>query len=89
MGYFNRILNNCNDTSLLLLKSKEGKVTPRQRLEMRFHTYFCKCCQNFEKQSGLIDKSLRAYFRDIAISPPVKPSEEFKKKIREELNKCS
>ena len=81
MSYFNRILNNCSEASLLALKSKEEKLPLGQKLEMRFHIYFCKCCKNFEKQSNLIDKSLKAYFKENKEQP--KASEDFKNKLKD------
>ncbi|HET9056761.1 MAG TPA: hypothetical protein VFN30_07935 [Chitinophagaceae bacterium] len=86
MGYLKKILNNCNETSLLILKNKEEKLSFRQKLEMKFHIYFCKCCENFEKQSNQIDKSLKAYFESINDRPAVKVSDDFKQRVKEKLN---
>ncbi len=85
MGYLKRILNNCVEASLLSLKNKEEKITLKQKFEMEFHILFCKCCKNFVKQSPMIDKSLKAYFKDIDNNPPLKASDSFKEKIREKL----
>jgi hypothetical protein len=83
MGYLKKILNNCKEASLLALKSKEEQLTLRQKFEMRFHIYFCRCCENFEKQSSQIDKSMRAFFE--ANQPPIKASDDFKAKMKEKL----
>jgi hypothetical protein len=82
MSYFNRILNNCSEASLLALKSKEEQLSFKQKFETRFHIYFCKCCKNFEKQSNKIDESLKAFFKDIE-NKDVKASESFKNKMKE------
>jgi len=82
MSYFNRILNNCSETSLLALKSKEEQLSFKQQFEIRFHIYFCKCCKNFEKQSGKIDESLKAFFTNVE-NKEVKASESFKNKMKE------
>ncbi|HMG83537.1 MAG TPA: hypothetical protein VK559_10925 [Ferruginibacter sp.] len=82
MSYLNRILNNCSEASLLALKSKEETLSFKQKFETRFHIYFCKCCKNFEKQSGKIDTSLKAFFKDIE-NKDVKASESFKNKMKE------
>ena len=83
MSYFKRILNNCNEASMLALKSKEEKLSPRQKFGMKFHLTFCKCCQNFEKQSELIDKSLKAYFKETHGKEQPKASEDFKNKLKD------
>lgn len=85
MGYFKRILNNCNEASLLALKSKEERLSLQQKLEMRFHIYFCRCCENFEKQSQQIDKSLKVFFSETQSKPGLKVSDEFKTKLKEKL----
>jgi hypothetical protein len=83
MAYFNRILNNCAEASLLALKNEEEKITLKQKFEMKFHILFCKCCKNFVKQSPLIDKSMKAYFD--STQPPQKASQDFKSKMKAQL----
>jgi hypothetical protein len=85
MGYFKRILNNCVEASLLSLKDKEEKITFKEKFEMKFHIFFCKCCKNFIKQSPMIDESMKAYLKDIYIKPPVKASEEFKARLKQQF----
>jgi len=85
MGYFSRILNNCNETCILSLRSKEEKLSFRQKIEMKIHLHFCDCCQNFTKQSDIIDDTLKAYFEDANEQPPVKASEDFKAKLKDKL----
>ncbi len=85
MGYFKRILNNCVEASLLSLKNEEEKITFKQKMEMKFHILFCKCCKNFTKQSPMIDESMKAYFKDIENNPPVKASDDFKARMKEQF----
>jgi hypothetical protein len=85
MSYFKRILNNCNEASLLALKSKEEELTLKQKFETRFHIVFCKCCKNFERQSTIIDYSLKAYFKSPEAQEQTKASESFKNKLKEKL----
>ncbi len=82
MGYLKKILNNCDETCILSLRSKEEKISFKHKVEMKIHLYFCKCCQNFEKQSGQIDESMKAYFEDIDNKPPVKASDNFKARMK-------
>lgn len=80
MEYLNKILNNCNEASLLAIKRKDVKIGFKQQFELRVHLYFCKCCQNFEKQSAIIDLSLQKYFS--GENPAIKASEDFKAKLK-------
>lgn len=85
MGYLSRILNNCNETCINSLRGKEEKLTLRQRLEMRIHLHFCKCCQNFTRQSDMIDETMKGFFKEMESQPPVKASDEFKARMREQF----
>ena len=85
MGYFKRILNNCVEASLLSLKSKEEKITLKQKFEMKFHVFFCRCCKNFTKQSVQIDESMKAYIEEMDSKPPVKASDVFKARMKEQF----
>lgn len=85
MGYLRRILNNCDKASLLALKSKEEKITLQQRVEMNFHIFFCRCCKNFTKQSSKIDVSLNEHFKELDIKPPLKASDDFKARMKEQF----
>lgn len=85
MSYLKRILNNCSETSLLALRSKEEKLPFSEKFVTRFHIVFCKCCRNFEKQSNIIDHSLKEYFKQLDGDNKIKASEDFKAKLKEKL----
>jgi hypothetical protein len=85
MKYLHKILNNCEEVSLLALQSAEQPLSFRKRLEMNIHLYYCRCCSNFVKQSKLIDKSLRKYMDSLEKYPPFTASDDFKKKLKEQL----
>jgi hypothetical protein len=87
MGYFKKILNNCNEVSLLSLKGKEEALTLQQQFETKFHILFCKCCKNFNIQSDKIDQSLKVMFKDVDKHPPIKADDDFKSKLKDILNK--
>ena len=87
MGYFNKILNNCNKASLLLLQSKQDKLSIKQIFEIKFHLAFCKCCKNFDIQSNKIDQSLQALFKNSHHQSTTKASNELKQKLNDILDK--
>ncbi len=85
MNYLHKILNNCDEVSLLALKSEEEPLPFKKWLEVRIHLYYCRCCSNFVKQSKLMDKSLGKYFKRMDEQPPLKASDDFKEKLKEQL----
>jgi hypothetical protein len=85
MGYFSRILNNCNETCILSLRNKEEQLSLKQKIEMKIHLRFCKCCQNFTQQSDIIDKTMNQFFEQMDNQPPLKASADFKAKMKEQL----
>jgi hypothetical protein len=85
MAYLKKILDNCVEASVLALKNKEVSITLKQKFEMRLHIMFCKCCKNFSIQSSQIDTSLKKHFEELENNPPVKVSDDFKKRLKDQL----
>ncbi len=80
-SYINRILNNCSEVSLNYLKKDEETFPLKQRIEMKIHVHFCKCCQNFIHQSDIIDNQLKLYKESLLHDKKVKASDELKDKL--------
>jgi len=70
----------------MALQAKELKLPFRKRLEMKIHLYYCRCCSNFVKQSAMIDKTLGHLVQKMEHEPPFKADEDFKEKLRKEIN---
>ena len=87
MKFLNHLLNNCEETSLNIVKSKEISLSFSSWLKMKFHILFCKCCQNFKKQTETIDKVLHQYFDPEIDNGSERVSQELKEKIKEKLKK--
>jgi hypothetical protein len=85
MKYLHKILNNCDEVSLLALRSKEAPLPLIKHLEVAIHLYYCRCCSNFVKQSKLMDKSLWNYFNKMGEEPPFKVSKDFKEMLKQKL----
>lgn len=85
MKYFNKLLHDCEEASILSLKNKEEGITLKQQFEVKFHMLFCKCCKNFTKQSVIIDESIKAFFKGMESNPPMKASDSFKARIEKLL----
>ncbi|ANF51142.1 hypothetical protein A0O34_11725 [Chryseobacterium glaciei] len=87
MKFFNRLLNNCEETSLNIIKSEETSLSFSAWLKMKFHILFCKCCQNFKKQTKVIDEALYKHFESEMNEDGEHLSQELKDKIKESLKK--
>ncbi|MFP3594008.1 hypothetical protein [Chryseobacterium sp. SIMBA_038] len=87
MKFFNRLLNNCEETSLNIIKSEETSLSFSAWLKMKFHILFCKCCQNFKKQTKVIDEALYKHFDSEMNENEEHVSQELKDKIKESFKK--
>ncbi len=85
MSYLSRIFNNCSETCILSLKSKEERISLKQKIEMKIHLRFCSCCQNFTRQSDMIDRAMKEFFNSFEQQPLLKASDDFKSRMKEKL----
>lgn len=79
--YLHKILNNCAEVSYHSLQKNEVQFSLRQRLEMKIHITFCKCCRNFIKQSNILDRKLKLYKDKMQQSSDVKAPKLLKDKL--------
>jgi hypothetical protein len=80
-SYLNKIMNNCSEVSFLHLQKNEVSIPFKKRMEMNIHVKFCKCCQNFIKQSDIIDQQLKLYKDLVLEQKNTKASDELKDKL--------
>ncbi len=85
MKYVHKILNNCEEVSLMALQAKEQKLPWRKRVELKIHLFYCRCCSNFVKQSDLIDKTLGHLAENMDKNPPFQADEKFKAKLKDKI----
>jgi hypothetical protein len=86
MNYFKKIFNNCHEVSMLSIKGKEEHLSFKTKVEMALHIAFCKCCQNFIKQSDKMDTAFNAMSKNLENQSPYKISEAFKEELKNKLN---
>jgi hypothetical protein len=90
MGYLKRIIHNCKQATYLIEKKSVGKITFRERIELRIHLFGCSFCRLFSKQSKMINEMVKELFHSSMQANP-KLDDNFKKelqeRIEEELNK--
>jgi len=85
VSYIMRVLQGCEEASLLALKQREEALPLRKKLEMKIHLLFCSCCTNFVKQSEKIDISLNGFFQQLSEEPPFTAHGDFKAMLKEKL----
>ncbi|MCC6724043.1 MAG: hypothetical protein IT258_05995 [Saprospiraceae bacterium] len=85
MKYLHKILNNCDEVSMLALRSEEQPLPFLKGLEVKIHLYYCRCCSNFVKQSKLIDRSFKHYFDRSQTAPPFAAPDKLKEKLKKEI----
>ncbi len=52
---------------------------------MKIHLRFCSCCQNFTRQSDMIDRAMKEFFNSFEQQPLLKASDDFKSRMKEKL----
>ena len=85
MSYLKKLLDGCEEASLLAIRHKEEPIPFRKMMEMKIHILFCSCCANFVKQSERIDASFHEFFLRMNEQPPFTASSDFKAMLKEKL----
>lgn len=52
-------MKSCKDITLLIEKSKEKKLSFRERIQIKMHTKMCKFCHNYNIDSDFLDNLLK------------------------------
>ncbi len=90
MGEIKNIIYNCREATFLIEKRLVGKITLREKVQLRIHLYGCSVCTLFNKQSRMINEMIKQLLK--GDNPPeIKLDDNFKSqlqhKIEDELNK--
>ena len=51
-------MESCKDITLLIEKSKDEKLSFKERMQIKLHTKMCKFCQNYRLDSDFMDNLL-------------------------------
>lgn len=52
-------MKSCKDITLLIEKSKEKKLSLREKWQIKMHTKICKFCENYNVDSQFLDGLLK------------------------------
>jgi len=90
MGTLKKIQNNCHKATFLIEKRLIGKITLREKIELKIHLFGCGVCRTYQKQTVKISQMVRQLFSDSANSEK-QLDDTFKKdmqhRIEDELDK--
>lgn len=53
-----KIMLTCEKSTLLIVKEQEGKITFREKLQLRMHLLACRFCRLFKKQNAFIASNI-------------------------------
>ena len=53
------LMINCRESTFLMAKKEEGKLTFLEKMKLSMHTSMCSFCKKFERQSHIIGKESR------------------------------
>ena len=80
---FKKIVNNCEQATLLILKKNEQGLSLKERLKLFYHLLFCDLCKRFGSQTLFVDDALHKCCDHLSYFPTHILSEELKKKIQQ------
>lgn len=75
-------MKSCKDITLLIEKSKEKRLSLKERLQIKLHTKMCKLCHNYKVDSKFLDKMIGKLNPGVAIL-----SQKEKKLLTERIDK--
>lgn len=63
MNELKKILYNCRKATYLIEKQQIGRITLREKMELKIHLTGCSICKTFQRQSILINHMVKNLFK--------------------------
>jgi hypothetical protein len=82
MNRLKKILYNCNKATFLIEKKQIGTITLREKIELRIHLTGCVICRIFQRQSILINHTVKELFQH----RQMKLGDDFKKQLQQRID---
>ena len=86
MSDLKSIIYNCQQATFLIEKRMLGKLTFRERIELRIHLTGCGVCTLYVKQSTKINEMVKQLLKD-GVSNTVKLDDDFKEAMQEQIER--
>jgi hypothetical protein len=81
MDELTKIAYNCKKATYLIEKQDIGKITLREKLELKIHLAGCRVCRVFQQQSITINRMIKNMFHQ-PIAENIKLDDEFKNELQ-------
>jgi len=62
MGTLKKIQHNCHKATFLIEKKLIGRITLREKIELKIHLIGCEICRTYQKQTIKISQMVRQLF---------------------------
>jgi hypothetical protein len=85
MNKLKKIQYNCKQATFLIEKKQTGRLTLREKLELKIHLAGCSVCRIFQKQSILINRLVFTLFH-ISHPEEKKLDDYFKRELQERID---
>ena len=86
-GLMNIVMLSCKRSSGLIEKKSTGKLSFQEGIQLKVHTFFCKTCTTYQKQSKAIDLTIFNWVKNKDNNAEVKLSDKIKGNILKEIKK--
>ena len=75
---------NCKKATFLIEKQQIGKITLKEKMELKIHLAGCSICVTFMQQSAVINQAARKLFNPDSME--LKLDEGFKEQLQQQIN---
>ena len=75
---------NCKKATFLIEKQQIGKITLKEKMELKIHLAGCSICVTFMQQSAVINQAARQLFNPDSME--LKLDEGFKEQLQQQIN---
>jgi hypothetical protein len=85
MNELKKIVYNCRKATFLIEKQQIGRITLREKLELKIHLVGCSICKTFQQQSIVINQMVRNFFHS-ANQTERKLDDKFKEDLQKSID---
>ncbi len=81
MDELTKIAYNCKKATYLMEKQDIGKITLREKLELKIHLAGCQVCRVYQQQSAAINRIIKIMFHE-PVAENIKLDDKFKDELQ-------
>lgn len=76
----------CDEATFLISKKQDAHLNWSEKLQLKMHLMFCKFCKRYDRQIGLIDRTIKTVQMKTKKRLSLKEKEKIHQRIMEEEN---